>query len=174
MSESEHNFQDVKRLLKLKRHEVPPPGYFNGFSSEVIARIRAGEQESVSFAERTQGNSWLYNLLHMFDARPGMIGGLATSACLLVVFGLVLSEHPESAGGFANNNTPLPQVFASNGQSGTTPEAVPTAPAMVDPLAATSGITLSTNPVTSLQPVAFFGQPNSSPLLQPVGFATGQ
>ncbi len=33
MNESEHNFQDLKRLLKLKRHEVPPPGYFNNFSS---------------------------------------------------------------------------------------------------------------------------------------------
>jgi len=177
MSESEHNFQDVKQLLKLKRHEVPPPGYFNNFSSEVISRIRAGDQESTAFGERRQGNSWLYNLLHMFDARPGMIGGLATSACLLVVFGLVLSEHPDSnASGFAANGQ-APQVFASNGQSGTTPEAVPAAPSMVDPLAAvsTGGITLSTNPVTSLQPVAsLFGQPSSSPLLQPVGFTTGQ
>jgi hypothetical protein len=176
MSESEHNFQDVKQLLKLKRHEVPPPGYFNNFSSQVISRIRAGEQESATFAEKVQGNSWLHNLLHIFDARPGVIGGLATSACLLVVFGLVLSEHPDSnAGGFAAN-AQTPQVFASNGQSGNAPEGVPAAPAMVDPLAAvsTTGITLSTNPVTSLQPVAsLFGQPGGSPLLQPVGFSTG-
>ncbi len=174
MSESEHNFQDVKQLLKLKRHEVPPPGYFNNFSSQVISRIRAGDQESASFGEKMQGNSWLYNLLHMFDARPGMIGGLATSACLLVVFGLVFSEHPDSNAGGFSANAQAPQVFASNGQSGATSEAIPAAPPMVDPLVASTGITLSTNPVTSLQPVAtLFGQPSGSPLLQPVGFSTG-
>ena len=44
MNESENNFSELKRLLKLKRHEVPPPGYFNDFSAEIIARIRAGER----------------------------------------------------------------------------------------------------------------------------------
>ncbi len=43
MNENEQNFDELKRLLKLKRHEVPPPGYFNNFSGEVISRIRAGE-----------------------------------------------------------------------------------------------------------------------------------
>ena len=41
MSEQPDSFPEVARLLSLKRHEVPPPAYFNGFSAKVIARIEA-------------------------------------------------------------------------------------------------------------------------------------
>ena len=43
MKESGQNFDELKKLLKLKRHELPPPGFFNHFSDEVVSRIRAGE-----------------------------------------------------------------------------------------------------------------------------------
>ncbi len=53
MNENNKNFDELKRLLKLKRHEIPPPGYFNNFSGEVISRIRAGETGgSTSLAEQ--------------------------------------------------------------------------------------------------------------------------
>jgi len=43
MNENENNFESLRRLLAHKRHETPPPGYFNSFSGQIIACIRAGE-----------------------------------------------------------------------------------------------------------------------------------
>ncbi len=43
MTQPPEDFTDLRRMLALKRHEIPPPGYFNGFSAKVIARIEAAE-----------------------------------------------------------------------------------------------------------------------------------
>jgi len=43
MSSEPENFEALRRLLVIKRHEQPPPGYFNDFSRQVISRIRADE-----------------------------------------------------------------------------------------------------------------------------------
>ena len=53
MNENENNFESLRRLLALKRHETPPPGYFENFSGEVTARIRAGEGRGGGTAGRS-------------------------------------------------------------------------------------------------------------------------
>lgn len=165
MNEKDHNFQDLKRLLKLKRHEVPPPAYFNNFSANVVSGIRAAEtaQNQSLFENLKDRVPWLFNILHAFEGRPGLIGGAATSLCLLLVFGLVLSDQTDSTPGNMMSANAQPSPFLAS----STPSA-PTA-SLTDPLSS-SGITLSTNPVTSLQPVAtLFGQPSTS-LFQTAGF----
>lgn len=43
MTQPPEDFTDLRRMLAWKRHETPPPGYFDGFSAKVIARIEAAE-----------------------------------------------------------------------------------------------------------------------------------
>ena len=73
MSESQPNFDSLRRLLALKRHETPPPDYFGNFSTEVTARIRAAEGRA---AERqTIELPWLFRLLSAFESKPAFAGG---------------------------------------------------------------------------------------------------
>ena len=175
MNQSEPNFEDLKRLLKIKRHEVPPPGYFNHFSDDVIARIKAGEaMPAGNLAESLQEHApWIFTLIRLFESKPGVVGGLATSLCVLLVFGLVMTEN-------SDNNTSSMSAFGVNSQTSgqTSPTAsatTTTAMASSNPLLTGSpGIAMSTNPVTSLQPVGtIFGQPASGNLFQTASFAPG-
>jgi len=156
MNESNQNFNELKRLLKLKRHEVPPPGYFNNFSGAVISRIRAGE----AGGSESLRASWLMRLLHIFETKPGVMGGLATSLCLVLLIGVVLADRPDS----------MPTDVLAGVQPAA--DSAPTLAAVV-PAAMTdnSGIAISTNPIVSLQPVAtLFGQ-QQNPLFQSASFA---
>ena len=88
MSENGNDFEALLRLLALKRHEVPPPGYFEDFSSSVIGRIRA--------AQSARGLPWLLRALQAFETRPAYPVALASALCLLLLFGIVsVEQSPE-------------------------------------------------------------------------------
>ena len=166
MNESQNNFSDLKRLLKLKRHEVPPPGFFEHFSEGVVSRIRAGEARGQnSLAESLNDHApWLVNFLRVFEARPGLIGGFAASLCLLLVLGVVLAEHSDTG----------PQNVFTTASAETSAASAVSASAAVPEFAnigaAEGGIAISTN--ASLQPVAsLFGQPAGAALFQPASFS---
>jgi len=171
MNENQQNFDELTRLLKLKRHEVPPPGYFNHFSDQVVSRIRAGEAAGgYSLAERMEAAApWLANLFRVFENKPGIVGGFAVSLCLLLVLGVVFAEYSET--GTQSSSlaiaAPAPQPPASALASLTPPAgALPNG---------SGGIVASTNPVLSLQPAtALFGQSAQSPLFQTAGFVPAQ
>jgi len=161
MSETNDNFDGLKQLLKLKRHEVPPPGYFNHFSGDVVSRIRTGEQGGAEgVMGRFESNSLMKGLLQIFQAKPGVIGGFATSLCLLLLIGVVMAERPDGT----STTSDMATIQTGPGDS-------PSLAASASPLmpAGNSGITVSTN-LVSLQPsVAVFGsQPN--PLFLPASF----
>jgi hypothetical protein len=160
MNENENNFESLRRLLALKRHETPPPGYFNDFSSQVLQRIRTGQTPKSAnlFEELFDHAPWLAKLLHAFDARPVFAGGFAVALCLLLLLGIVYAERPDFT----------PQPLLQIADSSASLAAV--SPTALSQPADQIGIVSSTNPVFSLQPVASpFGQQN--PLAQLVSFS---
>jgi hypothetical protein len=169
MSEKNDNFDDLKHLLKLKRHEIPPPGYFNGFSSDVMARIRAGDTgRSESLLERLQeGSDFWGNLVHLLRVKPGIIGALATTACLFLLASVLMLDHSESdqADTLAMTAPPAPMITFTD--TAADPAAATPTLALNPPDA---GITVSTNPMSSLQPVSSMFGSSDNPLFQPVGY----
>jgi hypothetical protein len=94
MNSSSRNFEALRRLLALKRHEVPPPGYFHGFSSQIMSRIEAGERgEPESFIGRwLEGATWLRRLRNVLEAQPAFAGACGAIACGLLITGILYSE----------------------------------------------------------------------------------
>ena len=160
MNENENNFESLRRLLALKRYEMPPPGYYNNFSRQVLQRIRASHNEpSVNlFEELFDHAPWLARLVQALDVRPVLAGGFAGSLCMLLLFGIVYAERPDI--------TPQPLLEVAN--SSLSLAAV--SPTALSQPVEQSGIVSSAEPVFSLQPAASpFGQQN--PLAQPVNFS---
>jgi hypothetical protein len=166
MNENETNFESLRRLLALKRHEMPPPGYFDNFSREVTARIRAGEMGGT--ADTSKQLSWLFRLLSALEAKPAFTGPFASALCMLLLFGIVFAERPDTT------TQPLltPMAQADPGMrplAAISPLDLNAQSAVVQP----ADIPInSTNPVFNVQPASMiFGQ--SSATVQPLTFSLG-
>jgi hypothetical protein len=90
MNSDSENFGQLRKLLALKRHEQPPPGYFNGFSGKVIARIE-------SAAQADDGLAWARWLWSLMESKPMLTGAFGAAVCALVISGLIFSDDVESA-----------------------------------------------------------------------------
>ena len=112
MSENEQDFDALRRLLALKRHEVPPSGYFEDFSLNVIASIRAGEADARM--------PWLLRFLRAFESRPAYPVALASSLCMLLLFGIfTVEQNPEISSALAQSSgaSGFPVATVSSTQS---------------------------------------------------------
>ena len=94
MNPDSQNFDSLRRLLALKRHEQPPPGYFDRFPRDVMARIKAGENGGAIGVEF----SWWGRLLSMFDMKPVFAGAFGTAVCAFLISGVVSSEQTPVVG----------------------------------------------------------------------------
>ena len=97
MKPEQENFDQLLRLLKLKRYEQPPPRYFNDFSSRVIERIRAGGADAREgmFGNLFMEAPWLQRLFMAFETKPAVAWMFGLAVCALVVSGVVYSETAE-------------------------------------------------------------------------------
>jgi hypothetical protein len=88
------NFEQLRRLLALKRHEQPPPGYFNTFSRQICARIEAGERAADSNLFGWLSNlEWFQGLRASLEAKPIFAGVAGVAACAFLLAGLVYSTE---------------------------------------------------------------------------------
>lgn len=120
----EENFDQLRKLLALKRYEMPPPGYFVSFSSKVAARIASAEARQAS---------WWQKLGFDFNLKPAAVCALGIVVCGLLSAG-VLTSVVETA------NQPLNLAIDSPMNSELDPFA---------PLAVSEGVPSSTDPVFS-------------------------
>ena len=94
MNQDTENFEQLRRLLALKRHEQPPPGYFNDFSRQVIVRIKVGRRGNI--IERLLWEApWLQRIWAAFEAKPILAGVFGVAVCSLLITGVVYSEKAD-------------------------------------------------------------------------------
>jgi hypothetical protein len=93
MSQDSQDFKSLRQLLALKRHEQPPPGYFNDFSSQVIARIKADDRGDESYFERLFWEApWLQRLWAALETKPIITGAFGAAVCALLIGGVIYSD----------------------------------------------------------------------------------
>ena len=170
MSENNDEFNSLRQLLALKRHETPPPGYFEDFSSQIIGRLKSGAaRRETPLVEKLAGEApWLLRFIRSFQARPMLVGGLAGALSLILVGGIIYS---------GDNDLPSVASGLNPSLALAAPAVVPVANAQTAPqlLASVStpsdsgGLTIATN--YSLQPVPSMFGTQPSPLTQPVSFS---
>lgn len=110
--DSENDCEALRRLMALKRHEQPPPRYFNDFSSRVIARIEAGErgEEDVGWWQRFWG---------FLEAKPAFSGAFGAAVCAVLISGMLTAGDGQGTPALANepHNPPfVPGLVAHNDQ----------------------------------------------------------
>jgi hypothetical protein len=116
MSNTPEEFEKLQKLLKLKRHEVPPPGYFNNFSTRVITGIERHEHSTTrAFAYAP----WLGRFMTLLETNPFVSGIFGVSVCGLLVSGIAWSQYGTPVD-FASNSNPTLTV-ADNQPNATLP-----------------------------------------------------
>lgn len=149
----DQDFEKLQRLLKLKRHEQPPPRFFNDFSGQVTARIKAGAKGAQvdSFEEIVAQTPWLQRIWQAIEGKPAVSGIFTAAVCGLVVAGVFMADK-------TNNQMPTfelePQVAKAETKS----------------LFSSNSATLVTMPVSSTNPAtpipgSLF---NNQPMFQPL------
>jgi len=157
------NFEALRKLLTLKKHELPPPGFFDQFSRELRSRLAAGEhRQSSVWRELGDEASWLQRLWAAFAEKPALAGAFGVAVCALMLSGIYLAQKPEPVADAAVAATwklPLAGDALQPGVVATT----------FSPLTVAS-----TNPVPAV-PVggSLFDRPGGSLQAVPVGFQPG-
>ncbi len=90
MSSDQDHYEDLRRILVWKRHEQPPPGFFEDLPTQVRWQIHLLQVQEQS--------PWWQRLADLVDPRPVLLGTIGTAVCGLFLFNLGLgSWEPDQA-----------------------------------------------------------------------------
>src|SRR5258708_2301646 len=92
MSNAPEDFEQLRKLLTLKRHEQPPPGYFRDFSSHVMDGIEAAHSRT-GLERLWEEAPWLQRFFQSLESNSLFAGGFAASICALLLGGIVYSQY---------------------------------------------------------------------------------
>lgn len=108
----------LRRLMSIKRHEAPPPGFFEGFSSKVIAQLEAETNVSAL--------PWWREWLNVFVHRPALAGAVGMLAGVMLVAGGTLARTASAAEDLSEPMLATTALPAHLGLAGPAPATVPT------------------------------------------------
>jgi len=97
MNSDPGEFEALRKLLALKRHEQPPPGYFNRLPDQIAARLARGEGKSRFWED----------FLGQFVFRPAFSYGFALAAFGALAASMVYSVtmQPQQSAQMPPNNS---------------------------------------------------------------------
>jgi hypothetical protein len=131
MNPQADNFEQIRKLLALKRHEQPPPGYFQNLSARIISRLEAAETGQPTLWER---------LGFAFGSKPAFVCAVGVIACGLLCIGLLSTVQgnmpPVAEPRFADAQLPMmagPQETRSSIEPVVQGSAFDQAPLSVEP-----------------------------------------
>lgn len=155
MDNPPENFENLRRLLALKRHEQPPPGYFDEFRAEILDRLRAGDMRRETTTERISWEvPWLHRFLELLSAKPALTGVFGAAACAAVLSGVLYAERLNMPA-LAQEDVASPVMLSST---------APGMPNFPGPLAHDSLVQPQLDSSTNAIPPGLFGQ--SVPAMQ--------
>ena len=97
MANESENFDALRKLLALKRHEVPPPGYFDRLPREIHVRLAAARQPQAPRVHHPAPESnWLAGLLRLVESRPSFVGAFGVGICGVILSGIVYSHQRQA------------------------------------------------------------------------------
>jgi hypothetical protein len=109
----ENDFKDLRKLLALKKHEQPPPGYFDRFSHQVRNRIEAEADQAPA--------GWWASFWQGFQLKPTMMLAYSGLVCALLVTGVMLSGKYQGDNGGTNLASPsTPSLAPQEGMANST------------------------------------------------------
>jgi hypothetical protein len=167
MNHGEEDFEQLRKLLKVKCFEQPPPGYFEHLSARVINRLEREPQSApVGFFSRWQ---WLGRLRSVLAENPVSSGIFAVCGVLMVVIAnsqylgdTVLGGVPSPVSVASQPGEPGAQVADNDVTRGSVKEVSETAalsPSTIPgiyPAVSVGAMNSSMNPFSlAVQPVSF-------------------